>query len=318
MIDRQTIDILIRKIDALEKQVSFLSKLEIPASNIDPLPLGITAPGTSTRVSKSDHVHPMPTASGVGALPVTALSNTNPLGLGTTNPGVSTSVSRYDHVHPMPSATQVGAVPVTGGTFNGDIALNSDTAPMFARLVNVYAVPSDHFTSFSGWTWAGSPFTTPTTINTTAWASLVRIVDNSTTANNFAYYTGSDITAYAHVGLDSYVGVRVDDGTANNSVETRIQATTAGKNDIEYRVITGGVLASTTVYTDILPQWFIIRALRVSTVVAGLMAINTPEPITIGATGGISWTAARAGLTFGQRSVANSIDRAGYFDWARV
>jgi hypothetical protein len=34
--------------------------------------------------------------------------------------------------------------------------------------------------------------------------------------------------------------------------------------------------------------------------------------------GGISWTATRAGLTFGQRGIASNADRAGFFDWAQI
>lgn len=41
-----------------------------PLSNIAPSSLGTASPGTATNASREDHVHPMPTANDVGALPV--------------------------------------------------------------------------------------------------------------------------------------------------------------------------------------------------------------------------------------------------------
>lgn len=41
-----------------------------PLSDATPSPLGTATPGTSTNVSRADHVHAMPSASDVGALPV--------------------------------------------------------------------------------------------------------------------------------------------------------------------------------------------------------------------------------------------------------
>lgn len=41
-----------------------------PLSNIAPSSLGVASPGTATNASREDHVHPMPTANDVGALPV--------------------------------------------------------------------------------------------------------------------------------------------------------------------------------------------------------------------------------------------------------
>lgn len=41
-----------------------------PLSNIAPSSLGTASPGTATNASREDHVHPMPTANDIGALPV--------------------------------------------------------------------------------------------------------------------------------------------------------------------------------------------------------------------------------------------------------
>ena len=40
-----------------------------PLSSTNPLALGTAAPGTSATVSREDHVHPLPTAAGIGAIP---------------------------------------------------------------------------------------------------------------------------------------------------------------------------------------------------------------------------------------------------------
>jgi len=115
----------------------------------------------------------------------------------------------------------------------------------------------------------------------------------------------------------SYVGVRVDDGTTSNSVELRVQAT-ASANDIEYRTTLGGVLTVATVFTGLVPQWWKLFAGRSGTAVSATFGINTPIGGIAGSTAGHSWTATRAGITFGQRGIASNSNRAGFFDWARI
>ncbi len=91
--------------------------------------LGASAAGTATTVSRSDHVHALPslatlgaaasghthTAAAIGAMATSHAANAitglgaSSAALGTSAAGVATTVSRSDHVHAMPTAANVGA-----------------------------------------------------------------------------------------------------------------------------------------------------------------------------------------------------------------
>ena len=116
-------------------------------STSNPQNLGSPAPGSALNASASDHVHQMPNAGDVGAIPTTALTVSNPASLGSlAAPGSSSDVARLDHVHPFPSASDVGAVPTTrnvnttsplsgGGGLSGDLNLSVDAATTSAAGV---------------------------------------------------------------------------------------------------------------------------------------------------------------------------------------
>ena len=53
---------------------STFSDLGSPLSNSTPQPLGTAAAGTSTTVSREDHIHALPTASAVGAIPTSTVT----------------------------------------------------------------------------------------------------------------------------------------------------------------------------------------------------------------------------------------------------
>jgi hypothetical protein len=236
-------------------------------------------------------------------------------------------------------------VPTTGGTFtgavtverlnvgtatgtatgqvraSGDVLALNDPAGLFTRFVNVYNVPTDHFAAATldpAWAWAGAPFAgAPSTVSLATFPSVAFVYHNALAVNHFAYRAGVDARARATVGPDSYVGVRVDDDTANNSVELRIQSDSIGRHEIQFISTVGGVVTTTIPYTGLVPQWSLIRVIRSSTLVQAFFSINTPFNSRVGfAT--VSWTAVRAGITFGQRGFANNTDRAGSFDWAVI
>lgn len=75
----------------------------VQLSTTTPQALGTAAAGTAGTVSDAGHVHAMPSAGDVGAIPTTALTNTTPLALGTAASGSSSDVARVDHVHAMPA-----------------------------------------------------------------------------------------------------------------------------------------------------------------------------------------------------------------------
>lgn len=122
-------------------------------SNANPASLGVAAAGTSASLSRGDHVHTMPTASDVGAVPDTrtvtagngldgggALSGDITLSasfagstasLGVSAAGTANNVSRGDHVHTMPTASDVGAIASTIVDAKGDlITASADDTPV--------------------------------------------------------------------------------------------------------------------------------------------------------------------------------------------
>ena len=123
-----------------------------PADTI-PEDLGTAAIGTSDKFARQDHVHNMPSAADVGALPDNTVipdpANANPSDLGTAAIGSTTRYARQDHVHKMPSAADVGALPdstVIPDPANatpadlGTAAIGSSTR--YARQDHVHNLPS--------------------------------------------------------------------------------------------------------------------------------------------------------------------------------
>jgi hypothetical protein len=261
-------------------------------------------------------------------------------------PGMTGVASDAGHVHAMPTAAQVGAVPTTGGTFTGAVAVErlnvgtatgaatgqvrasgdvlalNDTGGLFRRLVNHYNVPTDHFAATTldpAWLWAGAPFGgTPSDINLAANPSLLRLVHSDITSDFFLYRAGTNAFARCAVALSSYVGARVDDGTATNSIEIRITASTGGLNTIQTISTAGGIATTTTHHTGRIPQWLTLRA-GSTAMVSAFTAITLDLPTSpVILSVAIGWTGMRAGLVFGQRGVANSTAHAGFFDWALI
>lgn len=127
--------------------------LDVEFSDTAAQALGVAAAGTGQLVSRSDHVHGMPSASDVGAVgtatTITAgtalagggdlstsrtldvvLSTAAPAALGTAAAGTADAPARGDHVHAMPSASDVGAVANSLVDAKGDlIAATADNTP---------------------------------------------------------------------------------------------------------------------------------------------------------------------------------------------
>lgn len=90
----------------------------------NPASLGTASPGSSANYSRGDHVHPMPTASDVGALPdsttIPSAATATPEDLGTAAVGSSAKYAKEDHVHNMPSASDIGAEPAVTEVTNSN------------------------------------------------------------------------------------------------------------------------------------------------------------------------------------------------------
>ena len=224
--------------------------------------------------------------------------------------------------------TDAGGTPVlTVDTTNdkvtaaGDLFARADTYGLFDRIVNTGGTPTDHFTAASldgGWAWAGSPFGgTASGIDLTL-PSCLRLLHSSITDDLFLYRAGSDVIARLCVVMDSYVGVRVDDGSTDNSLEFRIQANTANLNTLTVVVTTAGTPASTTAISSVVAEWWMLRVHRFDTVAYAHFGKNTPVLGYVGGTTGISWTPTRAGIVFGQRGAASNLDRIAWIDWVAI
>lgn len=94
------------------------STVSVPtASDATPENLGTAAAGSSANYSRADHVHAMPTASDVGALPsstvIPSAATATPANLGTAAVGTSSKYAKEDHVHNYPDVVHVGSTAPT-------------------------------------------------------------------------------------------------------------------------------------------------------------------------------------------------------------
>jgi len=208
-----------------------------------------------------------------------------------------------------------------------DVYPESDGGGLFQRAPNHWRSPTDHFNAFSGWTWASyAPFDgAPSSVLTATFPSLLRLVNDDTTEDHYAYQSGHNAKIYARLtkGVDSYVGIRIQDsGNDNNDfVELRlIDGTTTGffAIEIEYDVGGAGPTGPTTLVDDIPPQFYLLQLAKSGNTVYAYYTVDTPIPLFIGSAAGMTWTMDRAGIVFGQRGVANSGSRAGLIDFVEV
>ena len=254
---------------------------------------------------------------------VPALSNATPQPLGTAAAGVGTSASRDDHAHAMPTAADVGAVPVTGGTFSGDIALNSDNGTLMARLVDRYNLPLDHFTAAPAapWAWAGAPFVgTPSVVDTTTYPSHLAITHSLGGGRVFLFQpaTTPDINVCAWMGINAYGGLRMDDGTDDNYVEYRVISAGATVS-IERHVRTGsGTPVVTSLASNVPNQMNVYRLNRPASLAAAWISIGIGPRTSLIGTVSTGWTPTRAGIIYTLTSGSASLTSALIIDWVTL
>lgn len=209
-----------------------------------------------------------------------------------------------------------------------DVFPGADGGGLFQRSVNHWISPTDHFNTFSGWTWSSvAPHDgAASTIDVASFPSILRLINDSTTEDHFAYQTATSSTtlliARLTKGVDSYVGIRLDDGSDNNYFEVRLvgAASATGMFAIEVHNRVGGGAVTTTTRLDPIPAAFytfrISRAASSPWTGISYYTTNTPLLVALGvSTGSVTWVPSRAGIIFGQRNTASSSDRAGLLDW---
>ena len=170
-------------------------------SNIIPVALGVAAAGTGTEASRNDHVHAMPSAGDVGAIPTTALTNTTPLALGTAASGSSSDVARVDHVHAMP-AFPPAMIPLGGySTVDGTMGTTAIGGSPYALI------KTDYDRTGLATTWAfvlGGSVTNPDTGTVVLWdvagaaavATLTVASATPATSHSSTFASPSTLTTY--------------------------------------------------------------------------------------------------------------------------
>ena len=207
------------------------------------------------------------------------------------------------------TGAEIGDVRVSGDVYLAD---NSGALSRESAWVS----PTDHFATFSSvWAWASSPFDgAPSYAETSTFPGLLLLRDGYTTHKNFAYRAcGSDVDMCARLscGIDSYVGLRIDDGSDNNYIEMRFTAML-----ITQRYRSGGDITETTIAAA-RAEWYIFRLARAGGINYWFYGVNTPFPQYI-TSNSATWTASRAGIIFGQRGIAYNPDRMAAIDWIRI
>jgi len=195
----------------------------------------------------------------------------------------------------------------------------------FKERTNNWIVPDDDFAAFSGWTWESTDFDgAPSTVDVSTYTGILRLMNDSIVEDHFAYKTVSGetatFTARMTMGQDSYGGIRCDNENDDDYFEMRIiNGTTTGTIALQkrYRIAAGSVVTGTLL--DNIPMQFVtLRLRRVgATQVRWDFFINAPfyrflDSVSYSTN---TWTTIRYGIIFGQRSAANSPDRAAFFDW---
>ena len=218
-----------------------------------------------------------------------------------------------------------GDVTATAGDYFSDSKGGANGAGVFERN-NIWNASFDtHFNSFTSWTWDSVTFDgAPSTIDTSTYASLLRLMNDSIVEDHFAYRTvlSETIVLASNMikGVDSYIGLRCDNENDDDYFEMRIiDGTNTGTMALERRHrVSGGSVTTATIMDNLEIQFVTLRLLRNSpTDLRWYYAINSPIYTLIASVvpASVTWTTIRYGLIFGQRSFASNADRAGLIDW---
>jgi hypothetical protein len=237
-------------------------------------------------------------------------------------------------------STQVGAassvvVTDSGGHIDlntGDIYPRNDEAGLhYRRLATVYDLGLDEFASDtldSGWSWAGSPFVTPSTVLLTAPSCLLIGGLGSASARAFLYRnTGSlpssDILALVTVASTSAnfaVGVRLDDGTDTNYAEWVLKLSGGAPQTFYLEKRISGAATATAAFILQYPPMLRLQYTGTKWTnwnVTPMLMTPWTYGVTwpVAATVGLTWTPSRWGLIFDQGGSAYASWQRFVVDW---
>jgi hypothetical protein len=187
----------------------------------------------------------------------------------------------------------------------GDVFPFSDTAGVFARGVNQYQTPTDHFTAFSGWTWqtdAGVFAGAPSNVDLTGIPSWVRFWNQGVgSSRHFAAQTvsGTTIIVRARIAIttNGYGGIRIDDGSNANYLELRMAPGSSGGAyvSLSQALMIAGTETVTLLADDLPIGAYVVQLIRFPTDVRASYSLNF-TPRTALQTSEATWSGTRAGL----------------------
>lgn len=192
------------------------------------------------------------------------------------------------------------------------------------RALNQSSDIIEDFTSTSmpsGWSWAGSPFTTPPTVDYASLGALLRARSYTSAFRSFLFKSAPNLYAYSilcgfEVGTQTgtYAGVRLDDGTDNNYAEAvwwNVWSTTEPNIRVYLRQRTGGGTVVETEMTN-MRQTMPLTFARLTLAANGtrwsswfpVVRLDNQYFRLTGSNNGstASWTPSRAGVIFGAPS----------------
>jgi hypothetical protein len=199
-------------------------------------------------------------------------------------------------------------------------------APLFYRVADRYLGPvSDHFSTFTGWTWASdATFSGAPADITNDIPSFIRLSHSTTSTAHFAHKVISSTGSVQIFGSllstgTSGAGLRIDDGTNNNFVEIRVTQGSAGAffRDITAVRSLAGSVTSTVVAANLPLLLYSYRVVKTATNVQVYFHPSL-RPILATLDASHTWTATRIGLVLRQSATAANVENAAWFDWVNI
>lgn len=214
-----------------------------------------------------------------------------------------------------------------------DIYPGDDEAGLWQRRNNWRTIQT-HFDGAAmpaGWAWAGAPFVTPATIGF-ATDSLMNMGFGAAQglARGFLYRTDDEdqgakrvlFAPQSFIDL-TYFGVRMDDGTDNNYVESVLRKTAAADTYelvSRHRIGAGAPVVAVQKTWSALPMFYEVSvglwgALWGAWGYNTELGINAPAVDAYGIIGALAWTCTRQGVTFYTSQAVPDTWRGPYVDW---
>jgi hypothetical protein len=232
-------------------------------------------------------------------------------------------IDSSDDLHFVKGGSDIAVIDSDGITLpesGDDIYIAGDEAGVKERNTD-FGVTSitDHFDndSFSGWSWSNyGGMITPDNISMTAYPSMVRIY-NSSGGKWFAYQSYSSAVPKVRLtaGEQTYIGLRIDDGTDSNYVEISILLSGGVYNIYTTKSVSGVVTGPTLRATGVPAGFYILGFSRSGDNVQSLYTLNSLALTRLAGETVTSFSPANTGFFGSHNSGSPNVAHAGVFDW---